>query len=67
MRTRVTSLIDPNRPKAEQIAELRAAVAECYCGLGPACHLWRRMTPEQRQECSWEHRLVAQRYWKNGM
>jgi hypothetical protein len=61
------SVIDPNRPKAEQIAELRRAVEECYCGLGPACHRWRRMTPEQRQECSLDHRLIAQRYWKNGM
>ena len=61
------SVIDPNRPKAEQIAELRAAVEQCYCGLGPACHLWRQMTPDQRIECSWDHRLVEQRLWKNGM
>ena len=61
------SVIDPTRPKAEQIDELRRAVAECYCGLGPACSRWRRMTPEQRIECSWDKRLVEQRLWKNGM
>lgn len=61
------SLIDPSRPKAEQIAELRQAVKDCYCGLGPACHLWRQMTPAQRADCSLDKRLTAQRYWKNGL
>ena len=62
-----SSVIDPSRPKAEQIAALRQAVEECYCGWGPACALWRQMSPEQRVECSLDKRLVAQRYWKNGM
>ena len=61
------SVIDPSRPKAEQIAELRRAVEECYCGLGPACPLWRQMTPEQRTACSLDQRATAQRLWINGM
>ena len=61
------SVIDPSRPKAEQIAELRRAVEACYCGLGPACPLWRRMTPEQRTACSEDQRATAQRLWINGM
>jgi hypothetical protein len=51
----------------EQILELRQAVLDCYCGLGPACPLWRQMTPEQRTDCSTDKRLVAQRFWKNCM
>jgi hypothetical protein len=61
------SLIDPARPKAEQIAELRRAVLECYCGLGPACPLWREMTPDQRVACSRDKRATEQYLWKNGM
>jgi hypothetical protein len=67
MRPDASSVIDPTRPKAEQIAELRRAVLECYCGLGPACYLWRQMTPAQRADCSADKRLTAQRMWKNGM
>ena len=63
----LASVIDPARPRMEQIAELRQAVRECYCGLGPACPLWRQMTREQRTDCSADKRLVAQRLWKNGM
>lgn len=62
-----TSVIDPGRPKAEQIAALRQAVEACYCGLGPACYLWRQMSPEQRVDCSLDKRFVAQRFWKTGM
>ena len=51
----------------EQIAALRRAVEECYCGLGPACPAWREMTPEQRAECSLDMRATAQRFWINGM
>lgn len=61
------TVIDPSRPKAEQIAELRRAVEECYCGLGPACPLWRQMTAQQRTECSLDQRATAQRLWINGM
>jgi hypothetical protein len=67
MQTTRGSLIDPTRPRAEQIEELRRAVEACYCGLGPACHLWRQMTPEQRVECSQDKRASAQYYWKGGM
>ena len=67
MRTDEQSVIDPTRPRAEQIAELRQAVQECYCHLGPACHLWRQMTPAQRRACSLDQRASAQYLWKNGM
>ena len=58
---------EPLRTRAEEIARLRRAVQECYCGLGPACSRWHLLTAEQRVECSVDHRLIAQRYWKNGM
>jgi hypothetical protein len=67
MRPNERSLIDPDRPKAEQIAELRRAVKACYCGLGPACSLWRALTPEERTLCSFDKRATAQYMWKNGM
>lgn len=67
MWTNKDSVIDPNRPKAEQIAALRAAVKACYCGLGPACYLWRQLTPDQRLSCSLDKRATAQYLWKNGM
>jgi hypothetical protein len=67
MQTTRGSLIDPTRPRQEQIEELRAAVEACYCGLGPACHLWRQMTPEERVDCSADKRMSAQYYWKGGM
>lgn len=62
-----TSAIDPTLPRAQQIEALRQAVEECYCGLGPACYLWRQMTPEQREQCSIDKRFTAQRYWRTGM
>ncbi|HLA91617.1 MAG TPA: hypothetical protein VJL28_14405 [Gemmatimonadaceae bacterium] len=40
---------------------------DCYCGLGPSCHLWRQMTPEQRELCTRDKRYVAQSFWKNGV
>lgn len=67
MATISASVIDPTRPKAEQIEELREAVKACYCGLGPACPLWREMTPDERVDCSNDKRLYAQRFFKNGM
>ena len=67
MRTNEKSVIDPSRPKAEQIAELRQAVLECYCGFGPACPVWRQLTPAQRKACSLDKRASAQYFWKNGM
>ncbi|HEY2165212.1 MAG TPA: hypothetical protein VGH04_14535 [Gemmatimonadaceae bacterium] len=63
MQAGASNVIDPTRPKAE----LRQAVLECYCALGPACILWRQMTPEQRAACSADRRLTVQRMWKNGM
>ena len=60
-------VLDPTRSRAEQIAELREAVKACYCGLGPACPVWRIMTPAERADCSAGKRLAGQRLWKNGM
>lgn len=57
----------PAQTDTERIAALRQAVAACYCGLGPACHLWQAFTPEQRVACSLDKRAVAQAMWMNGM
>lgn len=67
MKADFSSETDPSRARAEDIAALRRAVKECYCGLGPACSRWNQLSPEQRVECSLDHRLMAQRFWKNGM
>ena len=61
------SVIDPNRPKAEQIDELRQAMKECYCGLGPACEVWRKLTPDERLACSTDKRAYSQLLWKHGV
>lgn len=67
MRPKTSSLIDPTRSRAVQIEELRRAVKACYCGLGPACYLWRQFTPEQRLACSLDKRATAQYLWKNSI
>ena len=67
MQTETMKVIDPTRPEAEQIAALRQAVEECFCGLGPDCHLWQVMSPEQRVACSIDKRVSAQRFWRTGM
>ena len=61
------SVMDPARPRAEQIAELRQAVKECYCGLGPACPIWSDMTPVERAACSDDKRAYSQLLWKHGV
>jgi hypothetical protein len=61
------SVIDPARPRAEQIAELRQAIKECYCGLGPACEIWRKMTPDERAACSRDKRATEELFWKHGV
>jgi hypothetical protein len=61
------SVIDPTRPKAEQIEELRQAVLACYCGLGPACPIWNEMSPAERKACSSDKRASAQLLWKHGV
>ena len=58
---------DQVRLEAERVAALRQAVEECYCGLGPACHLWRALSPEERRACSLDKRAAAQALWMNGM
>lgn len=61
------SVMDPARPRAEQIAELRKAIKECYCGLGPACPIWASMSPEERRACSQDKRATAELFWKHGV
>lgn len=67
MQPDVAKLIDPALPREAQIAALRRAVENCYCGLGPACYGWGQMSPEEREECSQDKRMTAQRRWKNGI
>lgn len=67
MESNVSRVSDRAHPTEEDVAALRRAVQECYCGLGPACPSWREMSPAQREECSLDKRLTAQRFWKNGM
>ncbi len=61
------SMIDPTRSREDQIAELRQAVKDCYCGLGPACEIWRKMTPDERAACSRDKRAYSQLLWKHGV
>jgi hypothetical protein len=67
MQTDVVKVIDPSLPREAQTAALRRAIEDCYCGLGPACYGWRQMSPEEREDCSQQKRMIAQRLWKNGM
>ncbi len=66
MRTHVTA-VETARPTTERGPALRQAVTECYCGFGPACPLWRQMTPEERTACSSDKRAYSQLLWKTGM
>ncbi|MDA1080625.1 MAG: hypothetical protein O2973_02950 [Gemmatimonadetes bacterium] len=61
------SIIDPTLPRDEQIAALRQAVKDCYCGLGPACEVWRKMTPTEREACSRDKRAYSQLLWRHGV
>jgi hypothetical protein len=61
------SVMDPARPRQEQIEELRQAIKECYCGLGPACPVWGLMTPDERRACSLDKRAYGQLFWKHGV
>jgi hypothetical protein len=60
-------LVDKVRRDMARFAAFRALVNECYCGLGPACPLWRDFSPAQRAACSQDKRAVAQARWMNGM
>lgn len=51
---------------AARIAELRQAVKDCYCGLGPECTHWNEMTPEGREACSYDKRAAIEAMWRNG-
>lgn len=59
--------VDPALARDEQIAALRQAIKECYCGLGPACEIWNKMTPEERAACSRDKRAYSQLLWKHGV
>lgn len=67
MKSDISRPDDRAHPTEGEVAALRRAVYGCYCGLGPACPSWRQMSPAQREECSQDKRLTAQRLWKNGM
>jgi hypothetical protein len=67
MKPDVSRVVDRAHPTAGEIAAQRRKVDGCYCGLGPACPSWRQMSPAEREECSLDKRLTAQRFWKNGM
>ena len=67
MQSDVLRVDDRAHPTEEEVAALRLAIEGCYCGWGPACPSWRQMSPAQREECSQDKRLTAQRFWKNGM
>ena len=54
------------RYSAEQITELRQAVKDCYCGLGPACCHWNEMNFEQRAACASDKRASAEWNWRTG-
>lgn len=60
-------LLDRVRRDTIRSAKFRQLVSECYCGLGPACPLWRQFTPAQRAACSLDKRATAQALWMNGM
>jgi hypothetical protein len=54
------------RPKRKSSA-FKLFRANCYCGLGPDCAMFRVMTPAQRAECAADMRRTMQAYYKNGM
>lgn len=61
------SMIDPTQPRGPQIEALKEMVKQCYCGLGPACEIWRKMTPEEREACTRDKRAYEQLLWKHGV
>jgi hypothetical protein len=54
------------RPKRKS-SRFKLFGAECYCGLGPDCEMFRIMTPAERVQCSADMRLTAQYHYKNGL
>ena len=67
MRANYPHVVDESLPEAERVKALRKAMANCYCGWGPDCVFWRRMTPEERERCALDKRGTAQWYYQNGM
>jgi hypothetical protein len=59
-----------NTPKAtpEKVRPAEDTAAfECYCGLGPACPMFREMSDAQRADCTRDKRQTAQWMYVNGM
>jgi hypothetical protein len=54
------------RHPVESARKLSAAI-DCYCGLGPDCELFRKMTPDQRAACTRDKRATAQSFFRNGL
>jgi hypothetical protein len=54
------------RPKRKS-SRFKLFGAECYCGLGPDCSMFRIMTPAQRANCSDDMRRTMQTYYKSGL
>jgi hypothetical protein len=65
-RTPIDAQTDTPRPKRKS-SRFKLFGAECYCGLGPDCAMFRIMTPAQRTECSADMRRTMQSYFKNGL
>lgn len=50
--------------------ERRDAVVDgvvCYCGLGPTCPHWEKMTIEERIACSQDKRQIDESMFKMGI
>jgi len=60
-------VMDPTLSAKDNAAALRQAIKECYCGLGPACEIWTKMTPEERAVCTRDKRAYSQLLWKHGV
>jgi hypothetical protein len=61
------SVMNPDMSREEQIKAMKQAVKQCYCGLGPACEIWSKMTPEERADCSRDKRAFSQLLWRHGV
>jgi hypothetical protein len=59
--TASNAIPDPPRALADETP------FECYCGLGPACPMFRQMSAAQRADCTRDKRQTAQWMYVNGM
>lgn len=56
-----------NAPAGQKAHPTDMSDIDCYCGLGPACHLYQTMTPEERAACTADKRQTAQWLYMNGL